>query len=253
MKKEKIKNMIIASLLTGLVCFGVFFIKKTDNLNDELIKTKLIMVEKNNTIRINELQKEKMEREVESLKEAEIKNQETISTLKDELDLARQEELELTQEIRTHEKRIVSRMSRGAVNLSFTVDSDITKLRIKDAETLEMGLQGKLKGLGYAFVNAGISYGIDPLFLASIAAQESGWGKYDHGNNNIFGINSGNKYFSSKENCIYEAAKLLSKYYVAEGRTTPRQIQPKYCPSPTNWHYDISAVANTIIRNIERN
>ncbi len=135
-------------------------------------------------------------------------------------------------------------------NISFGVDSKVTTIRIDNGGILDKGLMGKLKGHGWSFVNAGKKYGIDPLFLAAIAAQESGWGEHDHGRNNIFGISSGAKSFSSVAECIDYTARLLRNNYVNQGLDTPAKIQPKYCPSPTNWHHSIVNCAKSITKRL---
>lgn len=192
-------------------------------------------------------------KETEKLSKDIVSKEQRIKSLEKDLDSARQEENRLAKEIKkaqvVSKKRVVS-PPKLVRKPSFSPDSDVRTIRVTNGAVLDKGLRGNLKGLGSAFVDAGIKHNIDPLFLASIAAQESGWGQFDHGNNNLFGISSGAKSFSSKASSIYYTASLLSKYYVGEGRTTPRKIQPKYCPSPSNWHFDISSCANTIIRNL---
>lgn len=252
MKKQTIKKTLI-----GLAC--AYGIGSTILLGGAYLKHKEVIQVQEQTIIEFTSQLELRAKEVEEFKgivsdrEKELVSQyETISTLQNDLDSARQENYELEREIERLEKiEEEKRFSRGRVALiSFTTETDITKISIDNGDLLNLGLRGNLKGLGWDFVNAGIKYGIDPLFLAAISAQESGWGQYDHGNNNIFGISSGAMAFSSYQECIEFTAELLSTYYVGEGLYTPRLVQPKYCPSPDNWHYQVAAVANTILNGI---
>ena len=141
-------------------------------------------------------------------------------------------------------------ITSSAKGRTLTVDSDITVASVTSGEILDKGLLGNLKGLGQVFVDAGLQYGVDPLFLASISAQESGWGKYDHNKNNIFGIGSGSVSFSSKSECIYYTARLLRNNYINQGLNTPRKIQKKYCPNPTDWHFNVVACSRTITNNL---
>lgn len=252
MKKQKIKKVLIS-----LVC--IYGIGSTVLFGSAYVKHTKIITAQEQTITEYRSTLDDKAKEVEELnatiseREKELSSQyEEISVLQSELDSARQENYELEREIEQLEKiEQELHISRGRVALiSFTSDTNITNISIDNGDLLDLGLRGNLKGLGWDFVNAGIKYNIDPLFLAAISAQESGWGQYDHGNNNIFGISSGAKYFSSYSECIYYTAELLSTYYVGEGLYTPRLIQPKYCPSPDNWHYQVSAVANTILNGI---
>ncbi|HPD89419.1 MAG TPA: glucosaminidase domain-containing protein [Oscillospiraceae bacterium] len=75
-----------------------------------------------------------------------------------------------------------------------------------------------LKGLSeYAeeFLAAEEKYGVNAVFLASLAAFESGWGSHCFRENNLFGW--GRKEFYSKEECIDFVARRISEWYLAEG------------------------------------
>ena len=75
-----------------------------------------------------------------------------------------------------------------------------------------------LKGLSeYAeeFLAAEEKYGVNAVFLASLAAFESGWGSHCFRENNLFGW--GRKAFYSKEECIDFVARRISEWYLAEG------------------------------------
>ena len=54
-------------------------------------------------------------------------------------------------------------------------------------EELEAVLKYDLKPYAQEFLYAEEDYGINACFLASIAALESGWGRYQFKENNIFG------------------------------------------------------------------
>ena len=74
-----------------------------------------------------------------------------------------------------------------------------------------------LKGLSdYAeeFLAAEREYGVNAVFLASLAAFESGWGKHCFRPNNLFGW--GRKEFCSKEECIDFVARRISEWYLSK-------------------------------------
>lgn len=86
-------------------------------------------------------------------------------------------------------------------------------------EQLEHALRGNLKQYAADFLAAEQTYGVNAVFLAAIAAQESGWGRSELAvnRNNLFGLKGGGsyKYFSSKQACIQYAAELLSVKYLS--------------------------------------
>ena len=85
-----------------------------------------------------------------------------------------------------------------------------------DAELLEKGLLYELKQYAGDFVQAQDTYHIDAVFLAAVAAEESGYGRYTFRKNNIFGY--GTKDFDSVPQCIdYVACKLRDNYLTPGG------------------------------------
>ena len=129
--------------------------------------------------------------------------------------------------------------------------SDIT------IESLESMLsRGKNKDFGvYAtfFMNSGEKYGVDPLFLASIAILETGYGSSNlfSDTNNVGGIrcvsdeeviyefniigcdsrkNGDFSVYASVQDSIEHKAFLLKEFYVDEGLVTISQVGQKYAP-----------------------
>ena len=85
------------------------------------------------------------------------------------------------------------------------------------AQELASGLKGELVCLAEDFVAAEEKYGVNAVFLAALAAQESGWGRHCFRQNNIFGWSG--KSFDSKSECIdFVALKIAEKYLSEEGR-----------------------------------
>ncbi len=82
-----------------------------------------------------------------------------------------------------------------------------------NAQQLQAGLLGQLKPLASVFVQAEKVYGVNAVFLSSLAALESGWGKHCYvGQNNLFGF--GRKDFQSYEECIFFVAQKLRQNYL---------------------------------------
>lgn len=85
-------------------------------------------------------------------------------------------------------------------------------------EQLEEGLLYNLKDYSEVFIQAEKDTGVNAVFLASIAALESGWGRSDLAlyNNNLYGwtSSSGYAYFSSYGECILTVAENLKSMYL---------------------------------------
>ena len=81
-------------------------------------------------------------------------------------------------------------------------------------EELEEALKHELKQYAGDFLSAEEKHGVNAAFLAAIAAQESGWGRYCFRENNIFGF--GKKSFDSVPECIDYVAEYIAKHYISE-------------------------------------
>ena len=124
------------------------------------------------------------------------------------------------------------------INMDLTAPSNVTY------EDLCAVSQQGLVGLEQYFINAEKEYGVNCVFLMSIAALESGWGTSLFRENNLFGF--GQYDFASKEECIYTVAKALSENYLSEDGSfhygyTVRDVWVKYATS-TTWGYKIENI-----------
>lgn len=144
-------------------------------------------------------------------------------------------------------------------------------------QELDKHLKGNLKGLGQNFVKSGEEHDIDPIFLAALAAQETGWGNSEIASspwNNIGGITCmpdiyadifGADYpnpgceqlvdggtdwqkFLSIEDSIRFKAIYLKQYYVENGNETIGEIQTVYAPSEAD--NDATGLNNHWVENI---
>lgn len=137
----------------------------------------------------------------------------------------------------------------------YPLNYDITKhLFNGKVEDLNRCLVGtKLKGQGQLFLDAQKKYGINAVFLMSIAKKESGFGaapaKEKNGGvhrYNIAGLTTGSKVPghrfqnpSSYAACVYSLCQNLQKHYISKNHTTISSIQAIYAPGNREW-------ANTI-------
>ena len=94
---------------------------------------------------------------------------------------------------------------------------DLTEKSGVSEEMLEKALLKNLSPLAKEFVLAEKNHGVNAIFLAAVAALESGWGEYCFRENNIFGWSG--KSFSSKEECIdFVASKIAENYLSEDGK-----------------------------------
>lgn len=124
-----------------------------------------------------------------------------------------------------------------------------------DAETLRRGLLYNLKPYAEAFVQAQDEYGIDAVFLAAVAAEESGYGRYTVNKNNIFGY--GRKAFGSVPECIdYVAGKIRSNYLNPDGiyykGCSVSDIAVYYNNGSTYWVNNITVIMTEIATRASR-
>lgn len=124
-----------------------------------------------------------------------------------------------------------------------------------DTETLQRGLLYDLKPYAEAFVQAQEKYAIDAVFLAAVAAEESGYGRYKINTNNVFGY--GRKAFASVPECIdYVASKLRDNYLSENGcyykGCSVSDIAVCYNNGATYWINNVSAIMHEITARAER-
>lgn len=126
--------------------------------------------------------------------------------------------------------------------------------RYYTVEELRKGLLYELEPLAPYFIQAQEDYGIDAVFLAAIAAEESGWGRHRFRKNNIFGFE--NCDFDSWEQCIDHAAKWIKTQYLTPGGlyyegVGVTDINVHY-NSRKEWEYHIIAIMGQIVDRVER-
>lgn len=80
------------------------------------------------------------------------------------------------------------------------------------ADELEAVVKYDLKPLVDTFLEAENEYGVNAVYLIAISALESGWGRYQFYDNNIFGF--GSKEFDSEEECIMYVAEFIRTHYL---------------------------------------
>lgn len=82
------------------------------------------------------------------------------------------------------------------------------------AEELRAGLKKSLPEFAEDFIAAEEKYGVNAVFLAALAAFESGWGRHCFRENNIFGWSG--KSFETKAECIDFVASRIAEHYLSE-------------------------------------
>ena len=116
-------------------------------------------------------------------------------------------------------KKLIALFILFALAFSFARDSkaaefDLTVKSGLSEEQLAKGLREELVELAPEFIAAEKKYGVNAVFLASVAALESGWGRFCFRPNNIFGWSG--KDFESKAECIDFVASKIAEHYLSE-------------------------------------
>ena len=118
-------------------------------------------------------------------------------------------------------------------NMPLSTDAPL-RFQSVSGEKINQVLDGKLKGMGDAFVRAGQQFNVSPALLAAIAQHETGNGNSHAAmeKNNIAGMmgTNGLKSYASVEDSINDMARNLSKNYLGRGLSNISKIGAKYAP-----------------------
>lgn len=116
------------------------------------------------------------------------------------------------------------------------------------------GLKRNLKQYAWAFLEAEKQYNVNAVFLAAVAALESGWGTSSvaRNRNNFFGWKGSGDYmyFDTPADGIMHVAKFLKKNYLTPGGSCfhgyeVEDVQRCYCPGG-DWARQVRGIMNTI-------
>ena len=162
-------------------------------------------------------------------------------------------------------KKIVSFIVLISLMLNISVFAepsyDLTRNSYVFSNQLKYALRGDLKNYASTFVECEEKYGVNAIFLSSIAALESGWASSDlaEEKNNLFGWrqNDGKyKDFKSVEKCIDHVAKTISTQYLDDtgayysGGTQICDIANYYSTSK-DWTNAVCEIADQITERCE--
>jgi len=131
------------------------------------------------------------------------------------------------------------------------------------ARQLNKAFEGTpMAGTGAAFVAAEKECGVNAIFLASIAALESGWGGSPNARNknNLFGFGSYDNdpsqtvIFRTKARGVMKVAIALKKNYLNKSGiyyhgATPNGVNVKYCSS-SSWKNKVTTIMNIIVNRV---
>lgn len=177
-----------------------------------------------------------------------------------ELEIQKQRELELEQERLRREELERQRLAEIEANRVVTYNpynllepSNITR------EEAYIMLEGTaLQTLSNAYVYMEELYGVNAIYLMSLSAEESGWGRSQLAitHNNIGGIKSSNgwMYFSDWGECLDYKARLLKNQYLSENGGyfngySIWNVNIKYCEQDT-WADNINSIAYGLLNKI---
>ena len=129
-------------------------------------------------------------------------------------------------------------------SLSDVLSLDLTAPSGVSVQDLKRVSKKGLVGLEEEFWQAEQKYGVNCVFLMSIAALESGWGTSLFRTNNMFGF--GSKGFSSKAECIDTVARSLKNNYLSEDGpfyygTSIKHVNRRYAANP-QWYLKVGKI-----------
>lgn len=143
--------------------------------------------------------------------------------------------------------------------------NDLRKTFMINSDNLKSFILSKgkpvLASLSPYIANTANKYGLNPIFLTSLIANESTWATSDLAVNlnNLGGIKYKGKYkyFNNKEECIDYMARLLVKDYMTEGgeyytgRFGLYDINSIYCPTGYEWSETITDISNDLLNYLQ--
>ena len=160
-----------------------------------------------------------------------------------------QERIARELEIKLEEERVK--------NVNYNPNNLLITTGLKSNELQEI-LPDSMKHLASAIVGAEEEYQISALFIASVAALESGWATSSRAKNSnnltgmaVYGDESPGIYYNSQEACIYDTARQLKKNYLTEGGMfhngySSYSVNIKYCESK-DWYIKVDKIAYQLL------
>lgn len=250
MNRKKLATIVLLSML-GITNVATLIVgnKNVSTYND-LISSKESIIKQLNTVK-------------EDLEQQLINAENQITDTEKEKD-SLQQELNKVLEGLKDTKEQVEKLQNVIDEMNKAVTFNSGDVRITSGATeyhLKKALLGtSLYSLAGAFVQAEQNYGINAYFLASIVALESGWGESERANNGsnnltgyaVYSDHSPGKYFSSKEECVFETARLLTEDYLtpngiyfSDGYSS-YHVNIKYSED-TNWCNKVEDITYTLL------
>lgn len=261
---KKLMSMLVAGVMIISIGASGYAVMITDRSNDILrqqIQTsqkQTVEIQKKYNTTSNDLTKVKAMLEKVDAESEKIENEREI--LKQQL-----ENEKMLRTAAEKKARSLVSLSRGSI-----VDGGVfgtgSRIDVKtgiSARQLNKAFEGtRMAGTGSAFVEAEKETGVNAIFLASIAALESGWGSSPNARNknNLFGFgsydydSSQTVVFSSKTQGVVKVARALRRDYLNTNGAyfhgaTPSGVNVKYCTS-SNWKNQVTTIMNMIVNRV---
>lgn len=261
---KKIIALLMVCAVVGSVTFNVYGVNQMKQKNNILIQ----QIQKDDKkIADTNVKLTTMQKKYEELMKEVTRIDAEAERIEDEKEILKQQ-LENEKLLRTaaeKKARSLVSLSRGSIISSGTFNnySRIDVVTGLSARQLNKAFKGTgMEGTGDAFVRAEKEYGVNAIFLASIAALESGWGDSFNARNknNLFGFGSYDNdpsqtvVFSSKTQGVTKVANALRRDYLNKGGVhyngaTPKGVNTKYCTS-SDWDNQITEIMNMIVDRI---
>lgn len=237
---KKLISMVVGGVITvGSLGYNISTTMENRELNSNLKSKETQILEKDKII--NDLKEEK-------------------ELLQQEKEFIKKTNEELLQEKEELENRLKEVLPTSLENVHFNPNNLTEKSNANVARLNELLKGTGLQGLGSSYKQAEEYYGVNAIFLISLTAEESGWGRSRRAleDNNLSGFEVYNDSaqgarFNSKHDSIMITGKLLGNSYLkSDGKYYKGKdiysVNKTYCPvNGYSWSNNIINIANKLL------
>lgn len=203
---------------------------------------------------------------LEQLQMDQVEKEQTIKGLQEELNKTNEENNQLKQEkskLKSDYDTLEEKYLEEITPVSYN-PNNLWEKSNATVNDMTIALKGTgLESVAYYYVQAEKDWGVNAIFLASLTAEESGWGnsyraRYQNNLSGyaVYSAEAEGETFSSKEESIMATAKLICNDYlktsgIYHNGISIYSVNIRYCPDDDgNWSNNINSIANSLVSKI---
>lgn len=236
--KQKIRKVIVASLLTSTVMCGLLpnWASSTASADSEISNNSIVV----STVIPTSANTESISKEVEK----EVRIQEAL-------------EKEIRAELREKARTEKREKYKNYINEIVCDPSDVTRVSNIKESHYELLTKGTWwEGNEQALIDLEKTYNVNAMFAIAVSTLESGHGMSDRAKNrnNYYGLET-RTYYDSLYHNTQVWGNIIHRYYNEEGRISVYGISTKYCPPHSDYWADymndkMSSLYNDLINRL---